>query len=224
MAHLSILPVLIGAFAVVLAALALGGSWYNDEARRIRRGLGKVIRGEVHALLLDHGRDRGAGFNFADGVMAVAWDAGAWCLVYRIEELLGLELIVDGRVVRRSSPGEPRPRPEALGRARKRVELRLLFDDPKYADFVLELWGAGRGASPTAGQAIEAGVDWLARIEPVLRRRRPAPPAGPAVYRSALRARFTWTPPASRAPRCGVQIRPHAPIGPAPAMAGGERT
>ena len=69
--------VLLVVTAVALAALGGAVAWYNEEARRIRRGLRRVLSGESHAEIIAHGRGRGAGFNFTSNTMAVAWDTGA---------------------------------------------------------------------------------------------------------------------------------------------------
>lgn len=165
--------VLIGVAAVALAALGGAVAWYNEEGRRIRRGLRRVLRGEVHAEIIAYGRGRGAGFNFTSNTMAVAWDAGAWCLIYRMDELLGVELIVDGQVAARAFRGEPRRPLDVLGGAENQVALRLVFDDPQYADFLLELWSAARPnrRGPDANDAVEEGNRWLARVESVFRRK-----------------------------------------------------
>lgn len=169
--------VLIGLAAVVLAALGGLVAWHNEEGRRIRRGLRRVLKGDTHALLIAPGRGRGAGFNFTSNTMAVAWDTGAWCLIYQIEELLGVELVVDNQVAARAYRGEARRPLDVMGGAEKQVLLRLVFDDPQHADFTLELWNAvrdGRRGELDAVQAVEEGNRWLARIESIFRRR-PAP-------------------------------------------------
>lgn len=167
------LLVLIAIAAVLLAAMGAVVAWYNEEGRRIRRGLRRVLRGDTHALIIAYGRGRGAGFNFFSSTMAVAWDAGAWCLIYRLDELLGAELIIDGQVAGRSFRGEPRRPVDVLGGAAKQVVLRLVFDDPKYPDFALELWSAGRPVRRgelKADEAAEEGNRWLARMESIFRR------------------------------------------------------
>jgi hypothetical protein len=173
---------LIGVAAVALAALGAALGWYGAEGRRIRRGLRKVLGGEPHALLIAHGRGRAAGFNFTTGTMAVAWDAGAWCLLYRIEELLGMEVTIDGLVAGRTFRGEPRRPMDVSGGAERQVSLRLVFDDPQHVDFVLELWHAERPGRPPAfdaGEAVEEGARWLARLESLFRRK-PSPIAARA--------------------------------------------
>src|SRR5438093_2677155 len=108
MTQLGPFAVLIGVIAVLLAALGAVVAWWNEEGRRIRRGLRKVLRGDTHALIIAPGKGRGAGFNFTSNMMAVAWDAGGWCLVYRIDEMLGAELVIDGQVAARTYRGEAR--------------------------------------------------------------------------------------------------------------------
>jgi hypothetical protein len=180
---------------LMLAGIASAGGWYNEEARRIRRGLRKVLKGRSEALIIAQGQGRGAAFNFAAGLIAIAWDAGAWCLIYRIDELLGLEFVVDGRVAWRALGGRPRIPLAAPPQARKQVALRLVFDDPKHAVFFLELWSAAhqaRRSTPGAAQALEEGSRWLARIEPLLRHGPPPPPTRLVSYRTSMSVRFAW--------------------------------
>jgi hypothetical protein len=75
--------------------------WFMDEERRIRRALRHVLKGAPETVIVAKGRGRGAGFNFTTNQAAVAWDSGAWCLLYRIDELMGAELAVDGQVIGR---------------------------------------------------------------------------------------------------------------------------
>ncbi|HEX5377136.1 MAG TPA: hypothetical protein VFW47_01105 [Phenylobacterium sp.] len=162
--------------ALAGAAVTFAGSaaiWYFDETRRIRRALRRVLGGEPEIMLVAQGRGRGTGMNFALGLCAVAWDAGGWCLVYRIDELMGAELIIDGQVVGRAFRGEPRRALEQLVTHASRVTLRLVFDDPHHPDFDLDLWQAGderrrRGGSPA--DAVHEANRWLARADAILRR------------------------------------------------------
>ena len=154
-----------------------------------------MLKGPAEALVIAHGQGRGAAFNFAAGVMAVTWDAGAWCLIYRIDELLGLELVVDSRVVWRAVGGEQRIPLEAPPWARKQVALRLAFDDPKHAAFVLELWSASRRAHPStpgAAQALEDALQWITRVEPFVRHGPAPPPPRLASYKTSMSVRFAW--------------------------------
>jgi hypothetical protein len=180
MARLFLLLGIAGAAVTFLGSLAL---WFLDEPRRIRRALRRVLKGEPEAMVLAQGRGRGAGFSFETGLAAVAWDRGAWCLIYRIDELTGAELVIDGQVAARVYRGEPRRALEQRVSSADQVALRLIFDDPRNPDFDLDLWLRGDEArrddwSPQA--AIQEANRWLARAEAILRRP-PAPRPVPVV-------------------------------------------
>jgi hypothetical protein len=182
---------LAGTAVTFLGSLALW--WHNDE-RRIRRALSKVLRSEPESMIITQGRGRGAGFSFASSLIAVAWDRGEWCLVYRIDEVIGAELIIDGQVVARAFRGEARRALEQVVSSAGQVTLRLLFDDPKFPDFELDLWLRGDEArrddwSPRA--AISEANRWLARVEAIVRRpvRPPASAPQPVVSPSIPAAR-----------------------------------
>lgn len=167
--RLLILLVLAGMGLTVLAGF---GRWYTDEGRRVRRGLKAVLKGDVHGYLVARGRGRGVGFDFTSNAVAVAWDQGAWGLVYALDELMGCEVIVDHQVTGRVYRGEARRALDAFD-AETQVSLRLIFDDPGHPDFVLDLWlpqDAGRRDELPPGEAIAEANRWLARIEALLRR------------------------------------------------------
>ena len=180
MARLFLLLGLAGTAVTFLGSLAL---WFLDEPRRIRRALRRVLRSEPEAMVLAKGRSRGAGFSFQTGLAAVAWDRGDWCLIYRIDELIGAELVVDGQVAARVYRGETRRALDQMVSSADQVTLRLLFDDPRNPDFDLDLWLRGDEArrddwSPQA--AIQEANRWLARADAILRRP-PAPKPAPVV-------------------------------------------
>jgi hypothetical protein len=175
-ARLVVLMAIAGGAFTVLGAVFV---WYLDESRRIRRSLKKVLGAEAHALLVSRGRGKGIGFDFGANTVAVTWDAGAWCLLYRIDELMGAELIVDGKVAARTHRGEARRALDQLAGAQDHVRLRFVFDDPTYPDFIVELWGAGgqdKRQAWTAAEAVQEGNRWIARMESLLRR--PVPKRG----------------------------------------------
>src|SRR3990167_774068 len=138
--RLLLLLALVGVAAALLGAAVI---WHMDEGRRVRRALRNVLKSPPEAVVVARGRGKGAGFSFTSGLAAVAWDSGAWCLVYRIYELVGVEIIVDGEVVARAFRGEPRKALDHLASEASRVTLRLIFDDPNHADFELDLWMTG---------------------------------------------------------------------------------
>lgn len=164
------------------ALTAAGGvaMWFLDEERRIRRALTRVLKAPPDAMVVARRRGRGAGFSFDTGLAAVAWDTGAWCLVYRLGEFNGAELLVDGQVIARAIRDEPRRALDQTALAAAQVTLRLLFDDPRHPDFDLHLYLAGDEVGPrprTPADAILEANRWLARADAILRR--PIAPRGP---------------------------------------------
>lgn len=177
MARLFLLLGLAGTAVTFLGSLAL---WYLDEPRRIRRALRRVLRSEPEAMVLAQGRGRGAGFSFETGLAAVVWDRGTWSLIYRIDELIGAELVVDGQVAARVYRGEPRRALDQRVSSADQVTLRLIFDDPRNPDFDLDLWLRGdesRRDDWSVQGAIQEANRWLARAEAILRRPLPPRPA-----------------------------------------------
>jgi len=174
--------------ALAGTAVTFAGSaaiWFMDEDRRIRRAFRNVLKLPADAVLSANGR--GVGFNFARSLAAVAWDQGAWCLVYRIDELVGAELLVDGEVRARAYRGEGRRALERTTPGTGQVALRFIFDDARYPDFEVTLWQPGDEAkrtAPSPAEAIQEANRWIARVEAILRRASPprptaAPPPPP---------------------------------------------
>jgi hypothetical protein len=177
MARLLVLVVVAGAAMTLLAGAA---AWWGAETRRIRRAIGRVLQGPPEALIVAQGRGRGVGLRLAADRLAVAWDAGGWCLIYRIDELMGAELVADGQVMARVHRGEARRALDMLGGAEHEVRLRLVFDDPAYPDFDLELWtaaDAGRRGAASPAEALQEANRWIARVEALLRRPQALRPA-----------------------------------------------
>ena len=178
LARLLLLIAIAGSAVTFLGSAAI---WFMDEDRRIRRALRHVLKGDPEVLILARGRGRGAGFSFATGLAAVAWDSGAWCLIYRIDEVMGAELLIDGQVVGRVFRGENRRALDNVAPQASQVTLRLIFDDPRHPDFDLALWAPGdeqRRESRSPAEAVQEANRWLARCEAIVRRPqapRPAP-------------------------------------------------
>jgi hypothetical protein len=147
--------------------------WFMDEERRIRRALRHVLKGAPETVIVAKGRGRGAGFNFTTNQAAVAWDSGAWCLIYRIDELMGAELSVDGHVIGRVFRGEQRRAIDQIVQQAAQVTLKLIFDDPRHPDFELDLWVEGdqqRRESRSPADAIQEANRWLLRADAIVRR------------------------------------------------------
>jgi hypothetical protein len=198
--------------------------WFMDEERRIRRALRHVLKGAPETVIVAKGRGRGAGFNFSTNQAAVAWDSGAWCLLYRIDELMGAELSVDGQVIGRVFRGEQRRAIDQIVQQAAQVTLKLIFDDPRHPDFELDLWLEGdqqRRESRSPADAIQEANRWLLRADAIVRRplapkTRTAPPSeaaistrSPVVEPEVARAPKPYTP-ALEAVSAAPQTRPTA--------------
>jgi len=169
-ARLLLTVALAGAAVTFLGSAVL---WFRDETRRVRRGLKHVLKAEPEAMLVAHGRGRGVGFNFADNLAAVVWDAGAWGFLYRMDELMGAELLIDGQVVARVFRHEPRRALDQVVTHASKVTLRLIFDDPHHPDFDLDLWVEGDETRRKAGSPadrVKAANRWITGCEAILRR------------------------------------------------------
>ena len=186
-ARLMLLLALAGAGVTFLGSAAI---WLMDPQRRMQRALKRVLKAWPDAMLLSAPSGRGAGFAFDSGLVAVCWDSGAWCLVYRIDELAGAELLIDGQVVGRALRGEPSRVLDRAGGASESVSLRLIFDDPRHPDFDLDLWTLAderRRVAASPAEAIAEANSWLARTEAILRRPKPVrPPAPPTLAAATL--------------------------------------
>ena len=213
LARLLLLVAIAGSAVTFLGSAAI---WFNDEERSLRRALRHVLKSDPEAIIVARGRGRGAGFSFATGLAAVAWDKGAWCLVYRIDELMGAELLIDGQVTGRAFRSEPRrPVDHVAPPGVQRVSLRLIFDDPRHPDFELDIWKVGdeqRRDSPAPADAVQEANRWLARCEAIVRRPQP-PRAASQVQASPPPVAAPPEPPPAPAP---VRRTPPPPPQPLP--------
>lgn len=191
-----------------VALTLLGGAcvWYLDEARRIRRTLIQALGAAPQPMLVARGRGVGIGFDLTRNLLAVTWDRGGWQLTYRLDELIGVELILDRQVAARAFRGEPRKALDQLTDPQERLRLRFIFDDLGHPDFEMDLWmpeDEGRRGRPDAGEALHEANRWMARMESLLRR----PVAKPAP------APVTQAAPAPQ-PRPSPRPQPPQPVGP----------
>ncbi len=204
LARLLLFVAIAGTAVTFLGSLAI---WYGDEDRRIRRALRNVLKSEPEGVVVARGRGRGAGFSFATNLLAVAWDRGAWCLVYRLDEMMGAELLVDGQVMGRVFRGEGRRAIDHVAPQAERVTLRLIFDDPRHPDFTLDLWAPGdeqRRETASPAELVQEANRWLARCEAIVRRPLPPrperPAAAPAPAATPVAPRPAAAPPSSSEP------------------------
>ena len=163
--------------AVVLTVVgALAARWL-DMRRRLMRFLRQALGAEPEAVIMDRGGGRALAFNLDAGRIAVLWDRGRKGLVYRLDQLMGGEMMVDNAVLVRAMRDKPGMPLNEIPLGVHRAVLRLVFDNPREPEYEIELWPAlnGRGReheSPT--EAIQAGRRWLTGLESILRR--PAAP------------------------------------------------
>ncbi|CAN5463458.1 hypothetical protein BH10PSE3_BH10PSE3_30640 [soil metagenome] len=214
MSELWRLLVLVTLSASAVTFVGSAAIWFMDEERRIRRALRHVLKGAPETAIVAKGRGRGAGFNFSTNQAAVAWDSGAWCLVYRIDEMMGAELSVDGQVIGRVFRGEPRRAIDQIVQQAAQVTLKLIFDDPRHPDFELDLWLEGdqaRRETRSPADAIQEANRWLLRADAIVRR--------PLAPKSGLRApsepAIASRPPAEPEARRPASAPTHKPYTPA---------
>jgi hypothetical protein len=178
---------LLAATAVAVALLLGVARWYDEPTRRVRRGLRAILGADTPAVLIAPARGRGVGFNFNANKVAVAWDRGEWGFLYGLEELRGAEVIADGQVICFAYRGQGRPPLDPELGADRRVALRLIFDDPAYPHFLLDLWrssDARRRDALSPDEAAAEATRWLVRIDALVNRPRHSwweapPPAWP---------------------------------------------
>lgn len=172
---LTLLALVGGALTVVGAVFA----YHLDETRRVRRTLTQALGDAPQPMLSVKGRGTGIGFNLATGAVCVTWDRGGWRLDYRMEDLVGVEMVVDRQVAARAFRNDTRRGLDSLGEPTELVRLRFVFDDPTNPDFELDLWrpeDEGRRGRLTASDALREANRWMARMEALMRRSAPRPP------------------------------------------------
>jgi hypothetical protein len=160
------------------ALTAVGGllARYFDPQRRMIRYLRQALQAAPEGVMLDRGAGRALAFNIEAARVSVLWDQGRQGLVYKMDQLMGGEMMVDHQVLARSYRGEPRRLLDEIPMSAHKITLRLIFDNPRDPEFELELWPArhGRGHQyPSPADAVMMGRRWLASLEAILRR----PPA-----------------------------------------------
>jgi hypothetical protein len=176
---------------LVIAALALTAvgallARSLDPARRLTRYLRMALGAEPEGVMMDRGGGRAMAFNLQAGKIAVLWDKGRKGLVYKLDQLIGAEMMVDNIVLARCFRDRPVMPLDEIPMAAHRGAMRVVFDNPHDPEYELELWPAmnGRGHEHRSpADAVQAGRKWLARLESSLRR--PAPrtltrPAAPS--------------------------------------------
>jgi hypothetical protein len=161
-----------------VALTVVGGllARFFDPQRRLNRYLRQALQATPEGVMLDRGIGKALAFNIEAGRVAILWDRGRKGLIYKMDQLLGGEMMVDHVVLARSYLNEPRKLLDEIPMSAHKITLRLIFDNPRDPEFELELWPArhGRGHEyPSPADAIVAGRRWLTSLDSILRR--PAP-------------------------------------------------
>lgn len=182
------LLLLIAALALTAIGAILARSL--DQGRRLTRYLRQALDAEPEGVLMDRGGGKAIAFNLDAGRIAVLWARGRKGLVYRLDQLVGAEMMVDNIVLARCFRDRPPMPLDEIPMAAHRGVMRLVFDNAREPEYELELWPAmnGRGHEHRSpAEAVQAGRKWLTRLESIQRRAGPAPaprtlarPAAPA--------------------------------------------
>ena len=167
----SVLLLLVAVGCLLTAGVA-AFNWYNEPHRRVARALRTVMGGPVDAMAIAALQGQGAALRVSDGKIGVLRDFNDRGLVFDLDELMGAELIFDSQVTARVFRGEQRLALNNIAPMARRVALRLVFDDLRDPEFLLELWSERYGApeDPGAAHATAAARAWFARAEAVVRR------------------------------------------------------
>jgi hypothetical protein len=157
-----------------IALTAIGGLVARslDPQRRLKRYLRQALGAEPEGVMLDRGLGRALAFNIDAGKVCVLWDKGRKGLIYKTEQLMGGELMVDHEVLARCYRGEPRKLLDEIPMSARKITLRLIFDNPRDPEYELELWPArhGRGHEyPSPADAVMAGRRWITALEAIVR-------------------------------------------------------
>jgi hypothetical protein len=163
---------LVGATGVAVTALASLLARRGNETRRLSRIIHRVLEGEPDDQIIAKGRNAALAIRLGPPQVLVLAEGGAKARLYGLHLLIGAELEVDGRVVARAYRGEARRALDQVAADAQEVHLRLIFDDPRHPEFILELWTEGdenrRDATNPATEIREARR-WLTRVEALLR-------------------------------------------------------
>jgi hypothetical protein len=179
------LAVLLVIAGLVLTAVGAVVARWLDPGRRLLRYLRLALQAAPEAAMLDRGGGRAMAFNIDAGKIAVLWDRGRKGYVYKLDQLMGAEMMIDNIVLARCFRDRPVMPLDEIPMGAHRGVMRVVFDNPRDPEYEIEIWPAlnGRGHEyPSPADAVQAGRKWLTRLESLLRRppprtlTRPAPP------------------------------------------------
>ena len=177
------LPMIIILSAAVLAILVVLYRLYDSRVEQpkkledeLREGL-ETFKADV--MVLEPVRKAAAASSFAGDRLIIVEDFGKKPhRPYKMSQLMGMEVIVDDRVIARVMRSGPHTLLDDIAPTVHRVTMRLVLDDPSFPSFELVVWDpndtlTARAEGPRA--AINNVRKWYYHVEAVLRRTVSAP-------------------------------------------------
>ena len=152
----------------------------EDEVREALAG----ARAEVESI--EPVRKAAVAISYAANKIVIVRDFGKKpTRRYVINDLIGIEVFVNDKVVARVLRAGPHKMLDDIAPEVHRVTIRLVFDDPSHPDYELVLWDphdslTARAEGPRA--AMETARKWFYHVEAILRRPAPEkvkPPSSP---------------------------------------------
>ena len=168
---------------LVLTAVGAAVARWLDPQHRLMRYLRMALAAAPEGVMMDRGGGRALAFNLDAGKIAVLWDQGRKGYIYRLDQLMGAEMMVDNQVLARCFRDRPVTPLDEIPLSAHRGVMRLVFDNPRDPEFELEIWPAksGRGHEyPSPADAVQSGRRWLTAVESILRRPPPRTLTRPA--------------------------------------------
>ena len=164
----------------------------EDEVKEALGG----ARAEVESI--EPVRRAAAAISYAANKIVIVRDFGKKpTRLYTINDLIGIEIFANDRVVARVLRSGPHKMLDDIAPEVSRVTIRLIFDDPSHPDYELVLWDphdalTARAEGPRA--AMDTARKWFYHVEAILRRPTPEKPKPASVLVAPEPAR---TPPPS---------------------------
>lgn len=225
------LPTLVILSAAVLAILIVLYRVYDSRVEKpkiledeLREGLGEF---KADVMVLEPVRKAAAASSYAGDRLIIVEDFGKKPhRPYKMSQLLGMEVIVDDKVIGRVMRSGPHIMLDDLAPVVHRVSMRLILDDPAYPSFELVIWDpndtlTARAEGPRA--AMNNVRKWFYHVEAVLRRTISAPQpvvGAPAAAAPVRLPDFVPAPPPAPPPLVAAAATPASP--PAAAKAEGD--
>ena len=177
------IPTLIILSAAVLAILIILYRIYDSRVEQpkkledeLREGLGGF---KADVTILEPVRKLAAASSFAGDRIVIVENFGKTPhKLYKMADLMGMEVIVDNLVVGRVMRSGPHIMLDNIAPTVHNVRMRLMFDDPSFPSFEPIIWAPDDGLTARAEgprAALENVRHWFYHVEAVMRRSQAAP-------------------------------------------------